>query len=239
VTPSAAPALELSGISKDYRGLRPLRIQKLIVGEGERVALVGLDQVSAEVFVNLVTGATLPDTGRVALFGRSTADIADSAEWLAYADRFGIVSDRAVLLDQMTTLQNLAMPFTLSVEPMADDVRQRAERLALDCGIPQDAWDRVVGALDPLGRARVRVARALALAPVVLLLEHVSAGLTAADASTLSRDVASAAGRRRAAVVAATADESFARSLATRVLRWDAATGRLTDRRGWFGGRLG
>ena len=52
--------LRLSGVIKDYRGLRPLRIAALSVAAGEHVALVGVDQVAAEVFINLVTGATLP-----------------------------------------------------------------------------------------------------------------------------------------------------------------------------------
>ena len=35
-------ALELAGVVKDYRGLRPLRIADLVVEEGERVAIAGL-----------------------------------------------------------------------------------------------------------------------------------------------------------------------------------------------------
>src|SRR5207244_2048884 len=84
------------------------------VGVGEHVALVGLDPIASEVFVNLLTGATLPESGDVRVFGRPTSAIADSDDWLATVDRFGIVSERAVLLDQLTILQNLAMPFTLS-----------------------------------------------------------------------------------------------------------------------------
>ncbi len=33
------PVLEFSGISKDYHGLRPLRIERLVVGAGERIAI--------------------------------------------------------------------------------------------------------------------------------------------------------------------------------------------------------
>jgi hypothetical protein len=42
--------------------------------------------------------------------------------------------------------------------------------------------------------------------------------------------------RRRAAILAVTADDTFARAVAGRVLRLDPATGRLVDRsrRGWF-----
>jgi len=52
------PVLELAGISRDYHGLRPLRIAELVVAAGERVAILGLDAPAAEVFVNLATGRT-------------------------------------------------------------------------------------------------------------------------------------------------------------------------------------
>ena len=97
---------------------------------GEQVAILGLDQHAAEVFVNLITGATLPDQGGVTLFGRSTESISDSAEWLALVDRFGILSERAVLLEALSVVQNIAVPFTLEIEPPPDDVRHRAEALS-------------------------------------------------------------------------------------------------------------
>ncbi len=45
-----APALDLTDVSKNYGGLRPLRIQRLTVSAREQVALVGMDQPMAEVF---------------------------------------------------------------------------------------------------------------------------------------------------------------------------------------------
>jgi len=236
VTP---PVLQIAGVSKNFGGLRPLRLEALTVAAGEHVALVGLDQPSAEVFVNLVTGAALPDAGIIRLFGRSTADIADSADWLAVVDRVGIVSARAVLLDQFSVIQNLAMPFTLEVEPPADDIRQRAAGLAADVGLAESAWTQPVGALDLPSRARIRLARALALDPAVLLLEHPSAGLDRNAAQAFGADVRAIASRRGIASVAVTADETFAAAAASHILIWEPATGRLIDRRRrrWFGTR--
>ncbi|HEY8427917.1 MAG TPA: hypothetical protein VIL20_06060, partial [Sandaracinaceae bacterium] len=85
----ADPIIELSGVSKMYGGLRPLRIRQLSIAAGEQVGLAGFDAISAEVFVNLVTGSTLPETGQVRVFGRATADITHSDEWLRQVDRFG------------------------------------------------------------------------------------------------------------------------------------------------------
>jgi len=228
------PVLELSDVSKDYRGLRPLRIDRLVVGAGESVAVVGLDQISAEVFVNLVTGTTLPDRGEVKGVGKTTAASVDSAEWLAFVDRFGIVTPRAVLLDALSVIQNLAMPFTLDIEPPPADVAARAAALAREVGLPEAEWQRVVGELNDTARARVMLARAVALDPAILLLEHSSAPLSREDATACGQHVRHVASPRGASVVAATVDETFARAVAVRVLKLEPATGRFSERRAWF-----
>jgi len=230
VTTPTGPVLELSDVSKDYRGLRPLRIAALTVQPGEHVAIIGLDQTTAEVFVNLVTGATLPDRGEVRLFGRPTSAITDSADWLAVVDRFGIVSPRAVLLDSLTVVQNLAMPFTLDIEPPAEDIRRRAVGLAERVGLDAASLDRPVAELGPAGLVRIRLGRALALDPGVVILEHPTAEISpdaslalAAQCRTLS-----------AATIALTADTAFAEAAAERCLTLDPATGRLAQRAGWL-----
>ena len=229
------PVLELTGVSRDYRALRPLRIAELRLAAGDRVAILGLDAVAAEVFVNLATGAALPDAGQVVLFGRPTSAIGDGAEWLATVDRVGIVSQRAVLLEQLTVIQNLAMPFTLAIEPPADEVRDRAAAIAREVRLPESAWTQPVARLDAAGKVRVRLGRAVALDPAVLLLEHASAAVEPGSAKQLGADVAAVAGARGAALVALTADEVFARAVATRVLTLQPSTGALKERRrGWF-----
>jgi ABC-type transporter Mla maintaining outer membrane lipid asymmetry ATPase subunit MlaF len=237
-TGQPGPVIELSGVSKDYHGLRPLRIQALTLAAGEQVAVLGLDGPMAETLVNLVTGAALPNSGDVTVFGRSTAAIGDSTEWLALVDRFGIVSARAVLLEGLSVIQNLSMPFTLEIDPPPDDVRDCAAALAREVGLPEHQWPRPVGELEESGRARIRLARALALEPAVLVLEHASAGLSPEDATTFGSTIRRIASRRGIAILAVTANDAFAKSVAARLLRHEPATGRLTDQRGGFLGRL-
>jgi ABC-type transporter Mla maintaining outer membrane lipid asymmetry ATPase subunit MlaF len=242
--PRPAPVIEIASLSKDYHSLRPLRIEQLVVAESDHVAILGLDRPMAETLVNLVTGATLPDRGRVSVFDRSTSLIDDSAEWLRVVDRFGIVSERAVLLDAFSVIQNLAIPFTLDIDPPPDDVRARAGLLAVEVGISEADWLRPVAGLDAAGRLRVRLARALALDPGVLLLEHPSVGVPREAAAPLGSRIRQIAARRGCALLAATADEEFADAVAARVLRLDPATGRLSERQGrrslfkMFGRRL-
>jgi ABC-type transporter Mla maintaining outer membrane lipid asymmetry ATPase subunit MlaF len=225
--------LELTDVSKDYRGLRPLRIANLSVAPSEQVALLGFDQTTAEVFINLVTGASLPDRGVVRLFGRATTEITDSADWLTVVDRFGIVSRRAVLLESLTVVQNLAMPYTLELEPPSAEMRARAAGLAQEAGLATTTLDRPIAELDAMGVFSIRLARAVALDPAVLLFEHPTAEVARADITALASRCREMASRRKIAMVALTADPEFAAAAASRVLTLEPASGRLTSG-GWL-----
>lgn len=222
-----APVLELTGVTKAYGALRPLRIEHLALAPGDEVALLGLDQPAAEMLVNLVTGASLPDAGQVRIFGTLTSEITDSNDWLPFLDRFGIVSDRSALLESMTVLQNLSVPFSLDIEPPSSDVAARAAAIAADAGVAPVLLDRRVGDLDPLSLLRVRLARALALEPRVLLLEHPSATLPRADVVPFAVSVRTLTERRGLATLAITADGECAGAISSAALMLEPATGRL------------
>jgi len=228
--------LRLANVRKRFQSLRPLRVNDLRIDAGERVALSGLDAGAAEVLVNLVTGASLPDEGEVIVFGRATSSISDGDEWLASLDRFGIVSPRAVLLDGASLLQNLVMPLTLAIDPIPADAGEKARALAAEAGILDEWLDRPVAALPAPVRARAHLVRAVALEPALLVLEHPTVGLEAAEAKRFGETVAGVTLPRNLAALMISEDAGFSSAAATRRLTLHAATGNLkTPRRKIFG----
>jgi ABC-type lipoprotein export system ATPase subunit len=224
--------VRLRNVVKDYKGLRPLRIEALDVHEGQLVALVGLDQAMAEVLVDLMTAAIVPDSGDVVVFGQRTDAIADRQAWLETLDRFGLLTERAVLLDQLTVQQNLALPFSLALDDLTPPVRERVSRLAVEIGLAQRLEDRT-GTLDAPQRLRVRLGRALALGPRVLLAEHPNATLDAGEQRAFAADLKRIAKARGAASIVLTANQDFARVAADDVLVLQPATGALVPSSGW------
>ena len=224
--------LRLRGVSKDYRSLRPLRIAELDLPPGRSLALLGFDQTMAEVLVDLITGAILPDSGEVVAFGQHTSSIADPGSWLTTLDQFGLFTDRAVLVEQFTVEQNLALPLSITVEDMTPEIRARVAELASEIGLANELR-RQAGVLEPALRARIRLGRALALAPRVLVAEHPNATLSAQEASALGTDMARIIETRGIASIVLTADQSFARAVSKEILVLEPATGALKPASSW------
>ena len=232
---TTAAALEMSQVRKSHSALRPLRIQSLSVAAGERVALTGIDAAGAEVLVNLITGASVPDEGDIRVFGVSTTAVTDGEAWLAALDRFGIVSERAVMLEGATVAENLALPFTLEIDPMSPETAATVGRLAAECDIAEPMLRERAGDVSPGVRARVRFARAVALDPRLLLMEHPTAALPEPERARFGEVVARVCGARALTALAVTLDLTFAAAAAHRTLTLQPATGQLVAaRRSWW-----
>lgn len=223
----AVPVVHCTGVVKDYRGLRPLRLLDLQVSAGDRVVLGGIDVIGAEVVTNLINGATLPDQGEVRVFGQATHEITDGEAWLAALDHFGVVTARAVLLEGMTVRQNVALPLTIEIDPVPGALLPEVDALAAEAGIDAQWLDTLAHALPVPMRMRIHLARALALSPRLVLMEHPTAALEAQDRAAFADDVRRVADARGFTLVAVSQDREFARRVATRHLQLHPGTGAL------------
>lgn len=219
--------VEMAGVVRDYAGSAPLRVGRFRLARGDRFAIAGFDTGGAETFINLITGAALPDHGDVHVAGRNTRDIATDTEWLVSLDRIGIVTARAVLIEKIPIVSNLALPLTLAIDPMTAEVRRQVEGLAAEAGLALDRLDAAAGSLSPEERVRVHLARSLALGPELLLLERPTVGLDARAVRALGETIGQIAASRVLALIALTDDEAFAKAAGATRLRADSASGQL------------
>lgn len=219
--------LEIRGLIKGYQALRPLRIRELTVTANAILSIAGLDATAAETFVHLVTGATLPDEGDVVMFGQNTRAITDVDAWLKSLDGVGMISTRGILIDAFSVLQNVAMSFTLDVDPIDPLVVPQTVALARDVGIDAALFDMPAGKVSPEMRMRVHLAKALALGPRLVVAEHPSAALPRASVAAFGADLAKAAQSRGLALIALTADDTLAKAIGGHRLELVPATGEL------------
>ena len=230
------PIIKLSAIVKNYQALRPLRIAEFSMTPTDRVVLSGLDEGAAELFTYLVTGAALPDEGAVEVDGRNTREIATDTEWLSSLDRFGIVTRRAILLDTMSVAANLALPLTLSIDPMSAETAARAARDAADIGLEPARLHGPMHALSAAERLRVHLARAAAGGPRVVMLEHPTAALDqGAESARFGETLRAFSDARGFGWIAISEDRSFAEASGGTRLQLDATTGEVRPvGGGWF-----
>ena len=221
------PLLEITGLEKDYHTLRPLRVRQFKIRPGEVFSISGIDVLGAETFVHLVTGATLPDTGDVSLFGHNTRSITDGEAWLKSLDGVGMITARGILIEAFSVLQNIALSLTLDVDPIDPRVIPQAGALARDVGIAANLLDVPVGKVAPDVKMRVHLGRALALGPKLLIAEHPSAALPRESVAGFGADLGNVARVRQLGLIAITADDALAKAVGGTRLELVAATGEL------------
>ena len=139
---------------------------------------------------------------------------------------------RAVLLESLTVVQNLAMPFTLEIEPPVG----RHSPACRGAGADESGWPtrRSTVRWPSLGRpalVRVRLGRALALDPAS---SSSSIRRPRCRADAVARTGRAVPERLPSATIALTADPDFAEAVAERCLTLDPATGTAGQRAGWF-----
>jgi branched-chain amino acid transport system ATP-binding protein len=164
--------LEVTGLTKSFRGLKAVDGASFAVDTGAIVALIGPNGAGKTTCFNLIAGALPPDAGTVVLDGRPiTGFSADLACHAGIGRTFQVV--RPFL--QLSVLDNVtvgALHATRDVTAAGGEALRVLELLHLDRKAGQ-----LAGTLTLPERKRLEVARALATAPKLLLLDEVMAGL--------------------------------------------------------------
>ena len=183
-----APArLEITGLTRQFGGIRAVDGIDLAIQPGESVGIVGANGSGKTTLLNMIAGAERPDSGRIIWAG---ADIGGLAPYRI--SRAGIArSFQALkLVDGMTAIDNVAAAsWREFAAPNRDSARAAAMGLLQKLDLAPVAW-RPCGALPPGLRRRVEIARALIGGPALLLLDEPAAGLTAAERDSLAATLA-------------------------------------------------
>jgi branched-chain amino acid transport system ATP-binding protein len=192
-----AVALEARGVTVRFGGLMALADVSVSVPPATIVGLVGPNGAGKTTLFQVISGLRRPQRGEVLLAGRRITRAAPSRRArLGLARTFqqlelfmGLTVREHVVLGYRVRRQRRRLWSDLltagALHPESDDERARVDHLVDLMGLASVA--RTPASSLPLGTARrVEVARALATAPSVVLLDEPSSGLDAHETHQLS-----------------------------------------------------
>ena len=171
-----AELLAVSGVSKQFLGLRAVDNITLSVQQGEIVSIIGPNGAGKTTFFNLLSGQLAPTEGEVRLRGARINRLAPHARaQLGMGRTFQIAKP----LIALSALENVMIGAFMRHRALAT-ARDKAMVVLEKVGLAQQARRRA-GDLTLGERRRLEVARALALEPEILLLDEVMAGLNQSE----------------------------------------------------------
>jgi branched-chain amino acid transport system ATP-binding protein len=164
--------LEVRGLSKRFGGLQAVRDVDLDVPQGSITALIGPNGAGKTTCFAMIAGFIRPDSGSVRLDGEAVTGLRpDRIAAAGMVRTFQITQPFAGL----SVMENIRVgAYLRTADPEAATAQARALGTRLGLG---PLLDRPAAALTVAGRKRLEVARALATAPRLLLLDEVMAGL--------------------------------------------------------------
>jgi phospholipid/cholesterol/gamma-HCH transport system ATP-binding protein len=212
---ASPPVIRLAGLSRSFNGRPVLDGLDLAVARGESLVVVGKSGTGKSVLLKHVIGLLRPDAGTVEIEGEDF--------WRAGRVRrdeirrkFGMAFQEGALFDSMTVGENIAFPLTRNMKMSPGEVRSRvAECLDLVhlSGLESKSPSELSGGM----RRRVGFARAIALAPSILLFDEPTTGLDPITTDVIVGVITSLGRRMSPTSITITHDLKFAFAIADRV----------------------
>ena len=166
--------LEVAGLNKSFGSIIVADDLDLSIAPGEAVGIIGPNGAGKTTLFNLIAGTLVPIAGDIRFDGRDLAGFPPQGRCRAGIGRTHQIPQP---FEKLTVFENLLVGAVYG--------RQRSEREAAQyCGEILDRLgllkraNALAGSLTLLERKRLEMARALATAPRLLLLDEIAGGLT-------------------------------------------------------------
>ncbi|RYF41175.1 MAG: ABC transporter ATP-binding protein, partial [Comamonadaceae bacterium] len=180
---SAAPVLQLRGITKRFGALVANDAISLELNAGEVLALLGENGAGKSTLVSILFGHYTADEGSIEVFG---APLPSGNPRAALAAGIGMVHQHFTLADNLTVLDNIVLGTEPLWQPFSrrDAARDKLMDVSRRFGLVVDPAARV-GALSVGERQRVEILKALYRGARILILDEPTAVLTPQESEAL------------------------------------------------------
>ncbi len=228
------PLLQISGLVKDFGGVRAIDDLELHVDEGQIVSVIGPNGAGKTTLFNMITGMIAADKGLIEFDGRRIVGLRPSQILkLGCARTFQSVR----LFPEMTVRENVmvsrhcrtrsgvlsAILRTPAFRREEEETRKRAEEALSFFGtrLVGYRFDQSAISLSYANRRRLEIARAIASDPKLLLLDEPTAGMNPQETLELTRLIRRLRDEKRLSILFIEHDMRVVKGVSDRVVVLD------------------
>ena len=212
--------LEVSGVTVSFDGFRAINNLSINFAEAELRAIIGPNGAGKTTFMDIVTGKTKPDEGKV-IWGDQNLSLLGMSESQIAMEGIGRKFQKPTVFEAQTVRRNLAMalktprsPFAVLMHRKTAANGARIEDIAEEIGL-LDQLTRIAGELSHGQKQWLEIGMLLAQDPRLLLVDEPAAGMTVEEREKTTDILRRAAETR--AVVVVEHDMEFVRRLNCKV----------------------
>jgi branched-chain amino acid transport system ATP-binding protein len=189
--------LETRALSKRFGGLKAVDGVDLALAEGEILGVIGPNGAGKTTLFSLIAGSLPPTSGEVLLDGKLVSGL--PAHRMV---RIGIVRTHQIVrpFQNLTVAENVTVAAIHANGRATGSPRARAAEALAFAGLA-DRAEHLSSTLTLAARKRLELARALATAPRVLMLDEVVAGVNPAEAMKLAALIRRIRDERKVSVI--------------------------------------
>jgi branched-chain amino acid transport system ATP-binding protein len=173
--------LTLTNVSKSFGALKVTDDVSFAVPKGQALGIIGPNGAGKSTLFNLITGNFLPDAGKITFLGQDVTRVpAMTRVRMGVGRSFQIPQP----FEGLTVFENLLTAAAFGQGKHEGEVEADCAAILQDTELLRRAND-LAGSLSLLDRKRLEMARAMATAPELLLLDEIAGGLTEGECQAL------------------------------------------------------